>query len=285
MTARRFAVLFFGALLVLSAGSVAQAERDVSTYGQKPAARAAAKPTVDARKAEQTKAKPAAQQRRPAAPPPPVSEVIASGNNGELRSEQREQTVSLFGGIFGSTPQRSNLLPQTQALDSVLEERNRKGRFQVKSEFEPQTVAFTGYPSGTIVINTRERFLYLVESPNSARRYAIAVGRDGLEFKGSAVVGDKQEWPRWIPTLDMQKREPRKYGQYKDGMPGGADNPLGARAIYLYQGNKDTHIRIHGTNQPQTIGTNSSNGCFRMVNDHVIDLYGRVRMGTQVVVL
>jgi lipoprotein-anchoring transpeptidase ErfK/SrfK len=285
MTARRFAVLFFGALLVLSAGSVAQAERDVSTYGQKPTARAAAKPTADARKAEQTKAKPAAQQRRPAAPPPPVSEVIASGNNGELRSEQREQTVSLFGGIFGGTPQRSNLLPQTQALDSVLEERNRKGRFQVKSEFEPQTVAFTGYPSGTIVINTRERYLYLVESPNSARRYAIAVGRDGLEFKGSAVVGDKQEWPRWIPTLDMQKREPRKYGQYKDGMPGGADNPLGARAIYLYQGNKDTHIRIHGTNQPQTIGTNSSNGCFRMVNDHVIDLYGRVRMGTQVVVL
>ena len=285
MTARRFAVLFFGALLVLSAGSVAQAERDVSTYGQKPTARAAAKPTADARKAEQTKAKPAAQQRRPAAPPPPVSEVIASGNNGELRSEQREQTVSLFGGIFGGTPQRSNLLPQTQALDSVLEERNRKGRFQVKSEFEPQTVAFTGYPSGTIVINTRERYLYLVESPNSARRYAIAVGRDGLEFKGSAVVGDKQEWPRWIPTKEMQAREPAKYGQYANGMPGGGQNPLGARAIYLYENGRDTHLRIHGTIAPETIGTNSSNGCFRMINEHVMDLYRRVPVGTQVVVL
>ena len=74
----------------------------------------------------------------------------------------------------------------------------------------------------------------------------------------------------------MQQREPEKYGQYKDGMPGGADNPLGARAMYLYQGGKDTHIRIHGTNQPQTIGTNSSNGCFRMINEHVMDLYRRV---------
>ena len=75
----------------------------------------------------------------------------------------------------------------------------------------------------------------------------------------------------------MQKREPQKYGQYKDGMPGGGQNPLGARAIYLYEGKKDTHLRIHGTIAPETIGTNSSNGCFRMVNEHVMDLYGRVQ--------
>ena len=102
------------------------------------------------------------------------------------------------------------------------------------------------------------------------------MGREGLQFKGSVAVGDKQEWPRWIPTLDMQKREPKHYGQYKDGMPGGPKNPLGARAIYLYDGRTDTHLRIHGTNQPQTIGTSASNGCFRMINEHVMDLYRRV---------
>jgi lipoprotein-anchoring transpeptidase ErfK/SrfK len=106
-----------------------------------------------------------------------------------------------------------------------------------------------------------------------------------LQYKGDVVVGDKQEWPRWIPTKEMQEREPKKYGQYKDGMDGGPENPLGARAIYLYLGKQDTHLRIHGTNQPQSIGTSASNGCFRMINDHVIDLYRRVRVGTPVVVL
>lgn len=223
-----------------------------------------------------------ARKAQPSVPVPTVAEVVSSGNNGELRSTVEQQT-GLFGGLFGSPASR--LLPQTEALDGVLEQTQKGRKFAVKDEFVPQTVAFSGYQRGTIVIDTGKRFLYLVETPTSARRYAIAVGREGLEFKGTAKVGDKQEWPRWIPTLDMQKREPKKYGQYKDGMPGGPANPLGARAIYLYQGKKDTHIRIHGTNQPQTIGTNSSNGCFRMINEHVMDLYGRVRVGTEVVVL
>ena len=215
-------------------------------------------------------------------------EVAQTGNNGELRSErpgQVKKPVGLFAGLFGGGIVQQSMLPETRALDAVLEQKQAGKKFQVRSEFEPQTVSFSGYPRDTIVVDTASRYLYLVESSSSARRYAIAVGREGLEFKGSAKVGDKQEWPRWIPTLDMQKREPKKYGQYKDGMPGGAENPLGARAIYLYQGSKDTHIRIHGTNQPQTIGTNSSNGCFRMVNDHVMDLYSRVRVGTTVVVM
>ena len=160
-----------------------------------------------------------------------------------------------------------------------------KKPFKVKPEYEPQEVTFSGYEPGTIVINTAERRLYLVESWSTARRYAIAVGKEGLQYKGDTTVGDKQEWPRWIPTKDMQEREPKKYGQYKDGMPGGGMNPLGARAIYLYDGKKDTHLRIHGTIAPQTIGTSSSNGCFRMINDHVIELYNRVKMGTKVVVL
>ena len=155
----------------------------------------------------------------------------------------------------------------------------------MRAEFEPQEVEFPGYAPGTIVIDTNAKFLYLVEDRSTARRYAIAVGREGLQFKGSVTVGDKQEWPRWIPTKEMQQREPKKYGQYKDGMDGGPDNPLGARAIYLYQGKQDTHLRIHGTNQPQSIGSAASNGCFRMINDHVMDLYRRVKLGTPVVVL
>jgi lipoprotein-anchoring transpeptidase ErfK/SrfK len=210
----------------------------------------------------------------------PSFEHAALENNGELRSELQPRPS--FLGLFRAEQQ---MLPQTRALDSALAQRDAKKKFTVRSEFAPQEVAFTGYRPGTVVIDTGARYLYLVESGATARRYAIAVGREGLEFKGRAKVGDKQEWPRWIPTKEMQQREPKKYGQYKNGMSGGPDNPLGARAIYLYQGKKDTHVRIHGTNQPQTIGTNSSNGCFRMINDHVIDLYRRVKVGTEVVVL
>ncbi|HTV69200.1 MAG TPA: L,D-transpeptidase [Rhizobiaceae bacterium] len=212
-------------------------------------------------------------------------EITKSGNNGELRSENaKPEKQDFFSTLFGGS-KKTAMLPETRALDAVLEQKDAKRKFKVKDEFEPVVVEFSGYPKGTIVIDTAERRLYLMESSSRARRYAIAVGKDGLQYKGTVAVGDKQEWPRWIPTLDMQKREPKKYGQYKDGMAGGPNNPLGARAIYLYEGKKDTHLRIHGTNAPETIGTSSSNGCFRMINEHVMDLYGRVRMGTKVVVL
>lgn len=201
----------------------------------------------------------------------------------ELRSDTQER--GLFSALFGGPPQ---MLPETQRRDQELRERElKKGKkFKVKADFQPQVVEFSNsYSRGTIVVNTSEKYLYLIESGGKARRYAIAVGKDGLKFKGTGKIQDKQEWPRWIPTKEMQERDPAKYGKYKDGMPGGPDNPLGARAMYLYQGKKDTHIRIHGTNQPWTIGTDSSNGCFRMVNEHVMDLYNRVRLGADVVVL
>ncbi|MER9236035.1 L,D-transpeptidase [Mesorhizobium sp. M0622] len=221
--------------------------------------------------------------------PAEAMNVALTGNNGELRSEavgQKPQSVGLFAGLFGGTSSSStSLLPETRALDAALERKQAKRQFKVKPEFVPQEVEFTGYNPGTIVIDTGARRLYLVESLSTARRYAIAVGREGLQFKGMVAVGDKQEWPRWIPTLDMQKREPKHYGQYKDGMPGGGDNPLGARAIYLYDGKKDTHLRIHGTIAPQSIGTSASNGCFRMINEHVMDLYRRVKVGTKVVII
>ncbi|MHC1549011.1 L,D-transpeptidase [Phyllobacterium sp. K27] len=163
--------------------------------------------------------------------------------------------------------------------------RPKKTKYGIDPKYMPQEVQFSGYKPGTIVIDPRTRFLYLVESAYSARRYGIAVGKEGLEFKGTAVVQTKREWPRWIPTKEMIKREPAHYAKYENGMDGGPGNPLGARAIYLSQGNRDTYIRIHGTVQPWTIGSSASNGCFRMVNDHVIDLYDRVKIGTEVVVL
>jgi lipoprotein-anchoring transpeptidase ErfK/SrfK len=158
--------------------------------------------------------------------------------------------------------------------------------FEVDPLYIPQEVAFYGpQQPGDIVVNSRERFLYLVQPGATARRYGVAIGKEGLGWTGTATVKAKVEWPSWKPTPDMLKREPKKYGKYKDGMPGGPENPLGARAIYLYQGKRDTSIRIHGTTQPWTIGKAASNGCFRMVNEHVIDLYGRVRIGTKVTVI
>jgi lipoprotein-anchoring transpeptidase ErfK/SrfK len=214
--------------------------------------------------------------------PLPDVQMTSFRNDGELRSEQTMPRSGFFGVLFGD---EQVMLPETRNLDAALAQKEARKKFKVRPEFEPQIVDFSGYPRGTIVIDTSNHFLYLVEGLGTARRYGIAVGKDGLQYKGEVKVGDKQEWPRWIPTKEMQEREPKKYGQHKDGMPGGGENPLGARAIYLYDGKKDTHLRIHGTIAPQTIGTNSSNGCFRMVNDHVIDLYRRVKIGTQVVVL
>ena len=149
-----------------------------------------------------------------------------------------------------------------------------------------QEVAFPAqYRPGTIVVNITERRLYLVQGGGRALRYAIGVGREeALNFHGSAVVGQKSEWPRWIPTADMIKRMPR-YAAYAAGMPGGLGNPLGARALYLYAGNRDTYFRIHGTNEPATIGTAVSSGCIRLFNQDIIDLYNRVPLGAPVVVL
>ena len=217
-------------------------------------------------------------------------DVVKSGNNGELRSEAAarpapKQTGLLSGLFGGQQATRPTMLPETRALDAAMEQRSSTRPFKVRPEFEPKVVDFGGYNRGTIVIDTAARYLYFVESSSKARRYAIAVGKEGLQYKGSVKVGDKQEWPRWIPTKDMQKREPKKYGQYANGMPGGGANPLGARAIYLHQNGRDTYLRIHGTTAPETIGTNSSNGCFRMINEHVIELYNRVPVGADVVVL
>ena len=134
---------------------------------------------------------------------------------------------------------------------------------------------------GSIVVDSDSRYLYYVLPNRKAIRYGVTVGEDALAFWGVARVGRKEEWPAWVPTADIKRRIPN----LPNRVEGGAHNPLGARGIYLYQGNRDTLFRIHGTNQPEYIGQAISSGCIRMTNENVIDLYKRVRMGAIVVVL
>jgi lipoprotein-anchoring transpeptidase ErfK/SrfK len=144
--------------------------------------------------------------------------------------------------------------------------------------------------AGTVIIDPQNRFLYLVMGGGRAVRYGIGVGRQGFEWSGVATIRDKQEWPDWYPPKEMLQRQPELMKQMHAlrsgiGMAGGPRNPLGARAMYLWQGNKDTLYRIHGTNEPWTIGRSVSSGCIRMLNQDVIDLYERTPLGAKVVVL
>jgi len=149
-----------------------------------------------------------------------------------------------------------------------------------------QEVAYSGpYAPGTIVVDIPSRRLYLVQPAGSALRYGVGVGRlEALNFRGSAIIGRKAEWPTWTPTESMMQSLPR-YRAYADGMPGGAENPLGPRALYLYRGNEDTHFRLHGTTEPQSIGKAVSSGCIRLFNQDIIDLYKRVPIGATLVVM
>lgn len=134
---------------------------------------------------------------------------------------------------------------------------------------------------GTITVDTKNRYLYLSMDGGKAMRYDIGVGRDGFAWSGEAYVARRAEWPTWTPPSDMLKRRP----DIPHHMSGGIENPLGARAMYLYNGKGDTMYRIHGTNEPDTIGHAVSSGCIRLLNADVIDLYDRVKIGAHVVVM
>lgn len=140
-------------------------------------------------------------------------------------------------------------------------------------------------PAGIIFVNTSETRLYLTLGEGRAMRYKVAVGAAGRNFVGQATIARKAEWPSWIPTRNMIAMEPEVYGPYAAGLPGGHEfNPLGARALYMYQNGRDTFYRIHGTPQPWTMGQSFSSGCVRLINEHMIDLYDRVPVGTTVIV-
>lgn len=156
---------------------------------------------------------------------------------------------------------------------------------KLPAPFRPATVAYTGrqWP-GTVIVDTPNRQIYLVLQGGQAMRWGCAVGKDGFRWAGLADIGRKVMWPRWTPPKEMIARSPEK-AKWANGMPGGPDNPLGARALYLFQNGQDTLYRIHGTTDPMSIGKNASSGCIRMVNQDVEELYRRVPIGTRVVVL
>jgi len=148
----------------------------------------------------------------------------------------------------------------------------------------------TRHAPGTIVVDPQNHYLYWVQKGGQALRYGVGVGGEGFGWSGVAIVHTKQEWPDWYPPAEMLQRKPELIRAMTElqsglGMPGGPENPLGARALYLWQGNKDTLYRIHGTNEPWTIGHNVSSGCIRLTNEDVIDLYDRTPVRTKVVVL
>lgn len=152
----------------------------------------------------------------------------------------------------------------------------------VPKQFHRQRVAYSGPEApGTILINKEKFFLYHVGKDGTAVRYGIAVGRDGQRWGGEAVVGRKAKWPSWTPTANMRRRNP----SLPVRMPGGPQNPLGARALYLYRDGQDTLYRIHGTNEPWSIGKAASSGCIRMLNEHVLDLFNKTPDGSRVIVL
>ena len=176
---------------------------------------------------------------------------------------------------YGKQPQGAG--PQMAMMQTPAQPKH-----QIDPAYLPAEVAYqTNEAPGTIVIDPQSRYLYLVEEGGKAQRYGVGVGREGFGWHGTMHVGRKAEWPTWTPPEEMRQRQP--------GLPvsmvGGPDNPLGARAMYLYDGERDTLFRIHGSNEPWTIGHAVSSGCFRMRNDDVTALFERVPVGTKVVVL
>ncbi len=178
-----------------------------------------------------------------------------------------QELPNLSKADFSNEPYTVMTMPNRDKLE---------GYFQVYRVESPYR-----YPEGTIVVDTPKRVLYLIEEQGLARRYPIAVGKEGSQFEGQAQVGRMVKWPLWYPTQDMKNRNPN----LPDVVKGGAQNPLGARAIYLYDGGRDTLYRIHGNNEPRSIGREASSGCIRMYNEDVIDLYSRVDKNTNVVVI
>jgi lipoprotein-anchoring transpeptidase ErfK/SrfK len=192
----------------------------------------------------------------------------------------------LLGLLLGGCMQTATLEP---ASDTNLKPRDRQllanAPYQPATIPEPYRRHIVDYhrreAPGTIVIDTDARYLYYVVASGKAIRYGITVGDEALAWSGVAKVGNMQEWPNWVPTADIKQR----LGNIPSFVSGGPHNPLGARALYLFEGNKDTLFRIHGTNQPEYIGYAISSGCIRLTNEDVIDLYNRVKVGAPVVVI
>jgi lipoprotein-anchoring transpeptidase ErfK/SrfK len=210
------------------------------------------------------------------APPAPVPSTSGSGyaNPGFAAPGLVRQFAALYGPVYGEPFS----VPAVRWSD-------------VDPAYLRQPVNLpTSEPPGTIIIDAQNHYLYFVQGGGRAMRYGVGVGKQGFSWSGVATIHDMQEWPDWYPPREMYARKPELASQVSVlqsgyGVPGGPRNPLGARAMYLWQGNKDTLYRIHGTNEPWTSGTSVSSGCIRMINQDVIDLYQRAAPGARVVVL
>lgn len=187
-----------------------------------------------------------------------------------------------------NTPETLILDPQTREwvrYTPQVAQRFYRVKGSIPEEFRRQIVPFRSLEEpGTVVVDSDKHFLYLVQPDQMAIRYGIGVGREGFGWAGIVQVGRTAEWPTWTPPAEMVERDPLA-AKWKDGMPGGPTNPLGARALYLYEDGRDTIYRIHGTSEPWSIGLNVSSGCIRLLNDDVTDLHARVAVGAKVVVL
>ncbi|WP_420408336.1 L,D-transpeptidase [Hoeflea sp.] len=176
-----------------------------------------------------------------------------------------------------TTPASDTGLPLVEASSQSKKPKSKYWRKKVRFE--------TDEKPGTIIVDTSTKYLYYVEGNNRATRYGVGVGREGFGWSGTVSVGRKAKWPDWRPPATMIARERRKGRIIPTYVKGGPNNPLGARALYLYRGGRDTIFRIHGTNQPWTIGQNMSSGCIRMMNKDVEHLYSRADIGSKVIVI
>jgi lipoprotein-anchoring transpeptidase ErfK/SrfK len=190
-------------------------------------------------------------------------------------------TVVVLGGCAHSSHHAASQVNWTQR-DRVLLADPPYGRVQIPDQYKRKLVRYDAREApGTITVDTDNRYLFLILPQGQALRYGITVGEQGLAWSGVAKIGRMEEWPSWVPTPEIKRR----LGNLPDYVGPGPQNPMGARALYLYEGNKDTLYRIHGTNQPEYIGHAISSGCIRMTNEDAIDLYNRVKIGTLVKVI
>jgi lipoprotein-anchoring transpeptidase ErfK/SrfK len=213
-----------------------------------------------------------------ALPEPALAAPAVPGRTGAFARPVDPAVLSRYAGLYAALGGEPFPIPAVNLA-------------QIHPQFLRTMVSYpTGEPPGTIIIDPQNRFLYLLQEGGQAIRYGVGVGREGFGWSGTATIREKREWPDWYPPKEMIQRQPELRRQLTElqsgiGMHGGPRNPLGSRALYLWQGNKDTLFRIHGTVEPWTIGTSVSSGCIRMINQDVIDLYQRTPIGAKVIVL
>lgn len=240
------------------------------------------------RAVETAKRRKAAAERRQAAIEKREAEKQKALARKQLERKDEKKKKSFAGSLFSSSdPALANIRDYEARVDGAFPVAAIPVEQMSKRLLRQEVRYRTKHKVGTIVVDPHSKYLYLVMKNGRAMRYGIGVGKAGFEWSGSAHIGWKQKWPKWTPPAEMIERRPdlERWSAENGGMPGGPTNPLGARALYLMQGNVDTLYRLHGTPQWNSIGTAASSGCIRLMNQDVIDLYERVSHGAKVVVL